>query len=143
MPISQNTALFSLVGTTYGGDGRTTLGLPDLQGRAAMHPGRGPGLTARRLGEKGGERSVTLGANHLPRHAHSVHASGAAADTGNPVNSVPATSDSLRRYGPADDLEDLAADAVGSTGGAAHPNEQPYLVVSYIIALVGLFPSRS
>ena len=70
LPIAQNTALFSLIGTTYGGDGRTTTGLPNLQGRAPMHPGRGPGLTARRLGESGGAETVTLSESQMPSHTH-------------------------------------------------------------------------
>ena len=70
LPIAQNTALFSLIGTTYGGDGRTTTGLPNLQGRAPMHPGRGPGLTSRRLGQNGGQETATLGEAQMPNHSH-------------------------------------------------------------------------
>ncbi len=143
LPISQNTALFAILGTTYGGDGRTTVGLPDLRGRAAMHPGNGPGLSSRRLGELGGESSVALNSNQMPEHTHPVLASSEAANTGNPVNSVPANAGFLNRYGAADDLEDFASDIIDNTGGEAHNNMQPYLVMYFIIALVGRFPVRN
>jgi len=144
LPIAQNTALFSILGTTYGGDGRTTFGLPDLRGRAPMHPGNGPGLTPRRLGEKSGESSVALNPNQMPQHTHPLWASSGAADTGNPVGAAPANAAGLKRYRDAADLEDLASDAVDLTGAAAaHNNMQPYLVTNFIIAQVGTFPSRS
>ncbi len=145
LPIAQNTALFSLVGTTYGGDGRTTMGLPDLQGRAAMHPGRGPGLSSRRLGESGGAETVTLTEAQTPQHRHGdspSNAFGATATTGTPSNdaALAATASDTPIYGPASDLE-----ATGTTtgGGQPHNNLQPYLVLNFIIALIGLFPSRS
>lgn len=147
LPIAQNTALFSLIGTTYGGDGRTTTALPNLEGRAPMHPGRGPGLTSRRLGEKVGTETVTLTEAQIPSHSHTARA-----DTNNGSTNVPATTTSLAGSGfdrlyqtdTTENLVDLASEALSSTGGGqAHDNMQPYLALSFIIALVGLYPSRS
>lgn len=143
LQIAQNTALFALIGTTYGGDGRTTTALPNMAGRAPMHPGRGPGLTARRLGQRGGVEEVTLNANQLPAHSHTVNASSAVATTGAPAGASMADTDTVKHYGPAADAENLANAAVSSTGGQPHNNMQPYLVLNYIIALTGIFPSRS
>ena len=145
LPISQNTALFSLVGTVYGGDGRTTLGLPDLQGRAAMHPGNGPGLTSRRLGEEGGVEAVTLAEANMGSHTHTVNADAAVTNVGRqPSNHYPTTAggrganlyNSAGAATPLNELEEAG-------GGAAHTNIQPYLALNFIIALVGLYPSRS
>jgi microcystin-dependent protein len=144
LPIAQNTALFSIVGTTYGGDGRTTLGLPNLQGRAPMHEGNGPGLTPRRLGEVGGTTTATLTAAQMPQHTHTLMGNSEAATTGNPAGAQLADADPLRNYGPLRDNENLAPQAVANTGGSgAHNNLQPYLTLNFTIALVGLFPSRS
>lgn len=144
LPIAQNTALFAVVGTTYGGDGRTTLGLPNLQGRAPMHPGRGPGLTDRRLGERGGVEEVTLTEAQMPQHTHTLMGNSAAATTGNPSGAQLADTDPHRNYGPSRDNEQLASQAVANAGGSqAHNNMQPYLTLNFTIALVGLFPSRS
>lgn len=148
LPISQNTALFSLIGTTYGGDGRTTTALPNMQGRAPMHPGRGPGLTARRLGEKVGVETVTLSEAQIPAHSHTARATTVAPVPGAPSN----TSSFTRAFGggPAyqsntsDNLVDLDSQTLSTTGGGqAHTNVQPYLTLNYIIALQGLYPSRS
>lgn len=143
LPIAQNTALFSLIGTTYGGDGRTTTALPDLQGRAAMHPGRGPGLTDRRLGQKGGVEMVTLSEAQMPSHTHAMMANP------NPGEAPgPGSGNALARsvggavYGPANNLVSLAP-LPSAGGGQAHDNVQPYLAINFIIALVGLYPSRS
>ena len=144
LPISQNTALFSLIGTTYGGDGRTTTALPNLKGRVPMHPGRGPGLTSRRLGQRGGTEMVTLTEAQMASHKHQARASSGNADTNAPANhtmaSIVARGSSV--YAAANNLgtfNDLA-----QTGGSqAHNNMQPYLVMNFIIALVGLYPSRS
>ena len=145
LPIAQNTALFSLLGTTYGGDGQTTFGLPGLQGRAPMHPGRGPGLTPRNLGEKGGEETVTLTTTQIPNHTHTLTASSATAGDSAPEGNVLANA--TRRddvYGPATNLGNMAASSVGNTGGnEAHENMQPSLAVNFIIALQGTYPSRS
>ena len=144
LPISQNTALFSLIGTTYGGDGRTTCALPDLQGRAPMHPGRGPGLTDRRLGERGGVENVTLTEAQLPAHRHGVAASSALGDTPAVAGHVPAAVVGALPYADATALTPLAPETAPSEGGAQpHDNMQPYLAISFIIALVGLYPSRS
>jgi len=141
LPISQNTALFSLIGTTYGGDGRTTLALPNLQGRAPMHPGNGPGLSSRRLGQKVGTATVTLSTAQMPSHSHgTVKAVGDAATTGTPGNDKALAVTGTPIYGAARDREDLQSIAAG--GGQAHNNMQPYLGLNFTIALVGLFPSR-
>ncbi len=149
LPVAQNTALFSLIGTTYGGDGRTTTALPNLQGRAPMHPGRGPGLTARRLGQKLGVETVTLSEAQIPSHTHTARGTtnAAARAGGGPTNTS-----SLARSGGGDayqsntsaNLVDLASETLSTTGGGqAHTNLQPFLVLNFIIALVGLYPSRS
>lgn len=139
LPIAQNTALFSLIGTTYGGDGRTTTALPNLQDRAAMHPGRGPGLTPRRLGESSGSEAVTLSEAQIPAHTHTPSASSAAANLNTPNSSRKLGSAKI--YGSATDLVEMSTHNTG--GGQAHNNMQPYLGLNYIIALVGLYPSRS
>lgn len=147
LPISQNTALFSLIGTTYGGDGRTTTALPNLQGRAPMHPGRGPGLTSRRLGERGGVETVTLTEAQMPSHHHSVAANTNAGDL-----QIPSNQRSLARTQPGfawhstsnANLVPMAEQAIPRAGGSQpHNNLQPFLTMSFIIALVGLYPSRS
>jgi microcystin-dependent protein len=149
LPIAQNTALFSLIGTTYGGDGRTTTGLPNLKGRAPMHPGRGPGLSSRRLGERGGSETITLSGAQMPNHNHALRASGMAADeegTGNPANATLGATDLADAvYGPAGGtLPSMAAGSLQNEGGSqAHNNMQPYLTLYFIIALVGTYPSRS
>lgn len=144
LQIAQNTALFSLIGTTYGGDGRTTTGLPNLQGRAAMHPGNGPGLTARRLGERGGAATAALNINQLPSHTHFLHATGSKSTETAPSNAVFASSDegeSLYASSAAPLIDGPLTSSVGD--GNAHNNMQPFLALNYIIALVGLYPSRS
>lgn len=144
LPIAQNTALFSLVGTTYGGDGRTTLGLPNLQGRAPMHPGNGPGLTSRRLGENGGTETVTLTQAQMPNHNHALTGTTAPASTNAPANRSLARSVRGRAYQSATNLVNLAPESLPNTGGnQAHNNMQPYLTMNFIIALQGLYPSRS
>jgi microcystin-dependent protein len=141
IPISQNTALFSLLGTTFGGNGQTTFALPNLQGRVPMHPGTGPGLTPRSLGDSGGSNSVTLTESQLPAHAHppeNAHAS--SATTGTPSETVSLAVTTARIYGPAVDLEPMNASA---GGGQPHENRQPFLGLGFIIALQGIYPSRS
>lgn len=146
LPIAQNTALFSLVGTTYGGDGHTTFGLPNLQGRAPMHPGRGPGLTSRRLGERNGAKTVILTENQLPSHTHEYRLSSEMADeagSSDPAGNSPAVPRRSRRYlGQATSLVNGAL--LPSAGGnVAHNNMQPYIGLNFIIALTGTYPSRS
>ena len=142
LAISQNDALFSLLGTTYGGDGRTTFALPDLRGRAPVHQGNGPGLSGRTLGSKGGEEHVTLTVNQMPSHAHPVMGSSANADSGDPAGRVLALAD-FNLYGVAAPAADMAAAGIGTTGGGQpHDNMMPFLAVNYCIALVGIYPAR-
>lgn len=146
LPVSQNTALFSLIGTTYGGDGRTTMALPDLQGRAPMHPGRGPGLTARRLGEKVGVTTVTLTEAQIPSHSHTVRASSGNGGVPGPSSSTSFSSsgvDALYHTDTQTNQVDMAMETLGTAGGSqSHDNVQPYLTLNFIIALQGLYPSR-
>ena len=139
LPISQNTALFSLIGTTYGGDGRTTTALPDLQNRLPMHPGNGPGLTSRRLGQRGGVNSVTLTDAQLASHKHDVQGSSVAPDSNSPAGAYPAMAPLYNAGGNVTGMGTTNS----SGGGQAHNNDQPYLALNFIIALTGLFPSRS
>ena len=145
LPISQNTALFSLIGTIYGGDGRTTTALPNMQGRAPMHPGRGPGLTARRLGERGGTTEVTLTEAQMPNHNHAIMASTSPASTGVPDSTTAiARSVGANIYSPDAPDSGFAEASLPAAGGSqAHNNLQPYLGINFIIALVGTYPSRS
>jgi len=147
LPVSQNTALFSLIGTTYGGDGRTTTALPDLQGRAPMHPGRGPGLTSRKLGEKIGSETVTLTEAQIPLHNHTASANSSTANSGGPDNTKTlgrSRSGDIYQTNTTANLIDMSSQAVSTTGGGQfHENNQPFLVMNFIIALQGLYPSRS
>jgi microcystin-dependent protein len=143
LAISQYSALFSILGTTYGGDGRTTFALPDLRGRVAMHAGNGPGLSNRPLGTRGGAEEVTLNINQIPSHSHGLAASSAPAADTSPSGNLPAET---RRdaYVSGSPNTTMATAAISNTGGSqAHTNVQPYTVVNYIIALQGIFPSRS
>lgn len=144
LPVSQNTALFSLLGTTYGGDGLTTFALPNLQGSVPMQPGQGVGLSLRDLGEAGGAETVTLLESEMPGHAHSMRAS---PDPGD--NTVPGPSISLAGasggniYSTATSGEVMAPQVLPSAGGdQPHNNMQPYLTLSFCIALQGIFPQR-
>ena len=145
MPISQNTALFSLVGTTYGGDGKTNFALPNMQGNAAMHPGSGRGLTPRDLGETGGSTTVTLNLSQIPQHNHNVMAINDVGDTNQPANNGIARSSGASVYSPAGPpAVAMSASALPVTGGGqAHNNMQPFLALNFIIALQGVFPPRS
>jgi microcystin-dependent protein len=145
LPISQNTALFSLIGTIYGGDGRTTTGLPNLQGRAPMHWGTGPGLSSRWLGEKGGFATVTLSEAQMARHTHTMMASPNPGDTSDPSGGLAlARSAGGNAYTSASNLVPLADAILPPAGGSQpHNNRQPFLGLNFIIALVGIFPSRS
>jgi microcystin-dependent protein len=141
LPISQNTALFSILGTTYGGDGRTNFGLPDLRGRLAMHPGNGPGLSTRTLGEKGGTEQNTLNTAQLPAHSHALAAK-EEANAADPDGTFIAGS-GFNAFGTAAD-KTMNAAAIDNTGGGQSVNNiQPFQCVNYIIALQGTFPSRS
>ncbi len=182
LAISSNTALFSIIGTTYGGDGRTTFALPDLRGRASIHPGNGPGLSAYRLGERGGVEDVTLSSRQIPSHNHAVSGdvpvslalrsqadlkvSSASADEEEPSSSAylaagkDSSGNAVEMFTESAPDTTLAAGSVtvsttgtgkmtlntitNNTGGnLSHTNIEPYLCVNYIIALVGIFPSRS
>lgn len=156
LSIAQNQALFSLFGTMYGGDGRTTFGLPDLQGRVPIHVGRGSGLPNYKQGQKGGSVSITLSTLQIPSHNHSATATSTAkassrsAEATNPADRVWAeTAGGEAIYSDTNDV-DMSPQAITSSvtvnnagGGQEHNNMQPYHVVRFIVALVGLFPSRS
>ncbi len=146
LSISQNSSLFSLLGTTYGGDGRTTFGLPDLRGRAPVHEGTGPGLPSKSLGQKDGAETVVLQPNDLPAHTHMLRATDADATEMSPGGNVlanPTTGQQAYKLNPGTRVGMNPA-AVESTGsGQAHTNVQPSLTISFFIALTGLFPSRN
>ena len=143
LPIAQNTALFSLLGTTYGGDGQTTFALPDLRGRAPIHAGNGPGLTNRNLGQKGGTETNTLTVAQLPAHNHSVVAVSTPGNQTSPTNNLPADTNLFdNEYSNASGNTTMNSSMIGNTGnGQPVDNMQPYTTVHYIIALQGIFPS--
>jgi len=145
LAVSQNDALFSLLGTIYGGDGRTTFGLPDMRGRIPIHAGTGPGLSPRQLGSKAGSENETLTVNQLPSHTHPMQASSEAASSPNPQDQVLAESITDRVYRPntAPDVN-MASSSVSNVGGSrSHTNLMPFLCVHFIIALFGIYPSRN
>ena len=145
MPISQNTALFALLGTYYGGDGKSTFGLPNLQGSAAMHQGQGQGLSQRNLGETGGTEAVALVASELPMHNHQVKASAEDAESSTPAaNRVLGRSIGGFAYTSGSGaLSQFSPQALPPGGGSLpHNNMQPYLTFNYCIALQGIFPPR-
>ena len=143
LAVSQNDALFSLLGTIYGGDGRTTFGLPDMRGRVPLHAGHGPGLSERRLGAKGGSEKVTLTTNQIPSHTHPVSGTNNLANATTPGGNVPAQSTIADLYAPVAPTVDMNAAAVPNVGGSqSHSNLMPYLCVHFIIALFGIYPSR-
>ncbi len=139
LSIEENTALFTLIGTTYGGDGQTTFALPNLQGRMPMHFGQGPGLSQRGIGEQGGTETVTLLSSQMPAHTHSPSASSAPGTSDAPSGAYPARpASSIPTYGP---TPDVAMGAGGVAGGnQPHDNMPPYLVLNFCIALEGIFP---
>jgi microcystin-dependent protein len=149
LSIAQNTALFSLLGTMYGGNGQTTFALPDLRGRVAVHQGQGPGLSNYQVGESGGTESVTLIQNQLPLHTHSAAGSSNPADQASPSGvvwaaPVDSTGAGGAGYTQAAPNVTMANGAIGMAGGnQPHPNIQPYLCVNFCIATQGIFPSRS
>lgn len=144
LAVSQNDALFSLLGTIYGGDGRTTFGLPDLRGRIPLHAGDGPGLSPRRLGSKGGTEKETLTVNQLPSHRHTFSAVNTpATETAPPADGTLAQSAGYDLYVPPGGFTNMASTDVSSVGGSrSHTNLMPFLCVHFIIALVGIYPSR-
>lgn len=142
LAVSQNDALFSLLGTIYGGDGRTTFGLPDMRGRIPIHAGTGPGLAPRLLGAKGGAEKVTLTVNQLPSHSHTLRASTDIPADRSPTGMVTGqtTTDIYIDDTP---VVDMATDTITKVGGSqSHTNLMPYLCVHFIIALFGIYPSR-
>jgi len=147
LPISQNTALFSLLGTTYGGDGRTNFALPNLQGSVPMHPGQGPGLSQHDLGETGGVQTVTLLESEIPSHNHTVGAQnsplgGVAVPSAGTTLNRPASGNLFFAGSPTQVA--MQSDAIqASGGGQPHNNMQPYLTLNFCIALQGVFPPRS
>ena len=144
LPISQNQALFSLLGTTYGGDGTTTFALPNLQSRVPVHQGQGAGLSPYAQGQAGGAETVTLAAAQMPGHSHPVKASSSAAAADKPGGRVLARSGS-HIYAPEPDTSTVMnANMLGDTGGSEpHDNIAPYLTVSFCIALEDIFPARN
>lgn len=153
LQIASNTALFSILGTTYGGDGRTTFGLPDLRGRAVIGPGTGPGLSPRQLGSRTGTETETLSVAQMPSHAHTATGTAQVSLS----NEVGTTSDTDGQYianhlggfnedaTPGAKLEGVSSTTtINNTGGGqSHNNVQPSQTVNYIIALIGIYPSRS
>ncbi len=146
LPLSQNTALFSLLGTTYGGNGKSNFALPDLQGRAPMHPGQGPGLSLHDLGETGGSETVSLLESEIPAHSHALRAH----DFDLGELNAPSSNRSLAKsanataFGPAASLVMMSANALAPAGGdQPHNNMQPYLTFYFNIALQGVFPPRT
>jgi microcystin-dependent protein len=143
LPLSQNTALFSLLGTTYGGDGKTNFALPDLQGRVPLHPGQGPGLSLYDLGQTGGVETVTLLESEIPAHSHTLRGSNLIADSPTPANNT------LARFrggyqSNTGGLVAMSPAALPPAGGdQPHNNMMPYLTLSFCIALQGVYPPHS
>ncbi|MBD8890936.1 phage tail protein [Roseibium litorale] len=143
LAVSQNDALFSLLGTVYGGDGRTTFGLPDMRGRIPIHQGTGPGLSPRRLGSKSGSETVTLTVNQLPSHSHDFSASTALAEEDSPADRVLARVSGYNLYNKDTQTTSLNTASIENIGGSrSHTNMMPSICVSFIMALVGIYPSR-
>jgi len=145
LPLSQNTALFSLLGTTYGGNGKSNFALPDLQGRAPMHPGQGQGLSLHDLGETGGSETVTLLESEIPVHPHSLMASTQNANQATPAANSLSRVTGFQPYLPpaGAPLAAMAPQALTIAGGdLPHNNMQPYLTLNFNIALQGVFPPR-
>lgn len=141
LPISQNTALFSLLGTTYGGDGKSTFALPDLQGSAAMQPGQGQGLSLRDLGEMSGVESITLLQSEMPLHNHILNTSNNDGNNTQPAGRYTGRGNAI--YGPIAAANLMAFQTIGIAGGGLpHNNMQPYLTLNFCIALQGVFPQR-
>jgi microcystin-dependent protein len=147
LPIAQNTALFSLLGTMYGGNGTTTFALPDLRSRVPLHSGQGTGLSPYTQGETGGVESVTLQSTQMPAHTHSytpqaTTAGGSAASPAGALWAQSGTGDTIYQKGSSNTA--MAPQTLGNTGGSQpHENRQPYLALNYVIALQGIFPSRN
>ncbi|GAA3741564.1 MULTISPECIES: phage tail protein [Flavobacterium] len=144
LPISQNTSLFSLLGTTYGGDGKSTFALPNLQGSVPMHPGQGPGLSLHDLGETGGSENVSLLESEIPSHNHSLMAATSNSQSTSPTNNSLGRGNPIRIYGQTGTNTNMSLNSVAIAGsGLPHNNMMPYLTMNFCIALQGIFPPRS
>jgi microcystin-dependent protein len=143
LSIALNSALFSLLGTTYGGDGKTTFALPDLRGRVAVSSGQGSGLSAQQLGSAGGDEAVTLTTDSLPAHSHAVVANSTKGASASPRGKVPGHSSGVTVYANASDGARMKHTTITTTGGdEPHSNLQPYLVLNHCISLDGVFPTH-
>ena len=145
LPLSQNTALFALLGTTYGGDGKSNFALPDLQGRAAMHPGQGPGLSLHDLGETGGSESVTLLVSEIPAHTHMLRATPSPSESPEPAGNSIGRGIGMNPYqtNTNANIVQMSPNALAPAGGSSpHNNMMPYLTLNFCIALQGVFPPR-
>jgi len=144
LPLSQNTALFSLLGTTYGGNGQSTFALPDMQGNAPMHPGQGPGLSLHDLGEMGGSETVTLLQSEIPAHSHAFMCANTDGISQGPEGQKFAGGIGIALYATPGAVVNLAPEALTPAGGSLpHNNMQPYLTLNFNIALQGVFPPRT
>jgi microcystin-dependent protein len=144
--ISEYDALFALIGTTYGGDGQDTFALPDLRGRVPVHQGQGPGLPPRLIGEAAGTETVTLTPAQLPSHSHGLVGSSSAATLSSPGGSLLAVTGAVGSYGSGTPNQPMSTGALAASGAAAaqpHENMAPFMTISYIISLFGIFPTRS
>jgi microcystin-dependent protein len=144
LPLSQNTALFSLLGTTYGGDGKSNFALPDMQGNAPMHPGQGPGLSLHDLGETGGSETVTLLESEMPAHSHAFQFSNNDSGVQTPPGQLLAGGVGVGQYAAPGPLVQMNPSVIAPAGGdLPHNNMQPYLTLNFCIALQGVFPPRT
>jgi len=144
LQINQNQALFSILGTTYGGDGRTSFALPDMRGRTPVHAGSGPGLSRYSLGQRSGTENVVLDGRYLPRHNHSLNASSSSARTSSAAgNALARTRRNLKVYDSSDANVALDSNTVSNVGTTSVNNMQPSITLNCIIALTGIFPSRN
>jgi len=146
LAISSNTALFSLIGATYGGDARTTMALPELRGRMPVHAGRGPGLSDVRLGQSGGSEQFSVTTSNMPSHNHTVFAERGPSSTPSPDNAMLASQqgNAFKPFNSANGEFTMASQSIGNSGGGQPVQKvSPYTAVNFIIALFGIFPSRS
>jgi len=142
--ITQQTVLFAIIGTNYGGDGRTNFALPNLKARAAIHYGQGPGLTNRRLGSTGGSYQIPLSTSQIPDHTHQLYGNSDAGTTKNAKGNFFASQRGNFYEDTATNLGDMSNDTIHSNGsGGAHENRQPFQIINYCICMEGLFPPRS
>jgi len=143
LPIAQNSALFSLLATNFGGDGRSNFALPDFRGRIPNHMGTGPGLSSRVIGQKGGAQDVTLATANIPSHTHQLRATNTTPASDHPGNEALAQAPIYADQGNTVEMSSQAVSNAGTGPHNSHPNRQPYLAVTFLIALQGLFPSRN